>query len=117
MIDPAAILIPILLAAQAQPAEAAGDRVDTGGEETTAVEKAQTQDDDKIICSHRPLSRRQRLLVVAFFRLYAKCKWVLNLVRGQAGRSACEGWGDALSAIARARPFDRASWKGPAARF
>jgi inorganic pyrophosphatase len=73
--------------------------------------------DDKIICSHRPLSRRQRLLVVAFFRLYAKCKWVLNLLRGQAGRNACEGWGDALSAIARARRFDRAGWKGPAIRF
>ena len=73
--------------------------------------------DDKIICSHHPLSRRQRLLLVAFFRLYAKCKWLLNLVRGQAGRNACEGWGDALSAIARARPFDKASWKGPAARF
>ncbi len=73
--------------------------------------------DDKLICSHRPLSRLQRAMVLAFFRLYAKCKWFLNLVRGQTGRNACEGWGDAASAIARARPFDKASWKGPTTGF
>jgi inorganic pyrophosphatase len=73
--------------------------------------------DDKLICSRRPLSRRQRLMVLNFFRLYAKCKWLLNRVRGQAGRNACEGWGDALSALARARPFDQATWKGPTVGF
>ncbi len=73
--------------------------------------------DDKLICSRRPLSRRQRLMVLNFFRLYAKCKWLLNRVRGQAGRNACEGWGDALSALARARRFDRGTWKGPTVGF
>lgn len=73
--------------------------------------------DDKLICSHRPLGPWQRRLVLAFFRLYSKCKWVLNLVRGRPGRNACEGWGDAESAIARASPRPADGWKGPSVPF
>lgn len=73
--------------------------------------------DDKLICSDRPLNEWQRRGVLAFFRLYARCKWLLNLVRGQPGRNACEGWCDVEAAIARARPRDHTTWKGPTVRF
>ncbi|MCK5481239.1 MAG: inorganic diphosphatase [Gammaproteobacteria bacterium] len=73
--------------------------------------------DDKLICSHHPVGRRQRLLVLLFFSFYAKCKWLLNLIRGRAGRNACEGWGDAKAAIARARPRTEVAWKGPTIPF
>ncbi len=69
--------------------------------------------DDKIICSHYPLSRWQKAMILAFFNLYAKCKWLLNLTRGRPGRNACEGWGDAEAAVARARPRDAVNWTGP----
>ena len=73
--------------------------------------------DDKLICSHHPVGRKQRLLVLLFFSFYAKCKWLLNLIRGRAGRNACEGWGDAKAAIARARPRTEVAWKGPTIPF
>ena len=73
--------------------------------------------DDKLICSRRPLGHWQKFLVLAFFHFYSKCKWLLNLARGRAGRNACEGWGDAESAIARASPRDIATWKGPTVPF
>ena len=60
--------------------------------------------DDKLICSNHPVGRWQRLRVLLFFTIYAKCKGLLNLIRGRNGRNACEGWGDAKAAIARARP-------------
>jgi inorganic pyrophosphatase len=60
--------------------------------------------DDKLICSHRPLSDRERRMVLRFFRFYAKCKGLLNFLRRRPGRNACEGWRDAESALARARP-------------
>lgn len=60
--------------------------------------------DDKLICSHHPVGQWQRYHVLFFFTVYAKCKWLLNLIRGQAGRNACEGWGDPEAAIARAKP-------------
>lgn len=60
--------------------------------------------DDKLICSYHPVGRWQRTLVLLFFSFYARCKWLLNLFRGQSGRNACEGWGDPKAAIARARP-------------
>jgi len=73
--------------------------------------------DDKLICSRRPLGHWQKFLVLAFFHFYSKCKWLLNLARGRAGRNACEGWVDAESAIARASPRDMATWKGPTVPF
>jgi inorganic pyrophosphatase len=68
--------------------------------------------DDKLICSHLPMSHRQRRMVLRFFHFYARCKGLLNLVRRRPGRNACEGWGDARAAIARARPRDD-TWRGP----
>lgn len=72
--------------------------------------------DDKLICSHEPLSPKQRRRVLRFFHFYAKCKGLLNLLRRRPGRNACDGWCDAKAAIARARARD-ASWKGPLVPF
>ncbi len=72
--------------------------------------------DDKLICSTRPLSDAERARVLRFFHFYAKCKGLLNFVRGRPGRNACEGWRSAEQAIARAEPRqDR--WKGPEVTF
>ena len=73
--------------------------------------------DDKLICSPHPISDVQRRRVLAFFRLYARCKWWLNLVRGRAGRNASGGWGEARAAIARARPRADSDWSGPTIPF
>ena len=72
--------------------------------------------DDKLICSHGPLTAAQRSRVLAFFHFYAKCKGVLNLVRRRPGRNACGGWSDAHDAIGRARPTP-ARWRGPSIPF
>ena len=60
--------------------------------------------DDKLVCAERPLTSSERRRVVRFFHVYAFCKGILNVLRGQRGRSRCEGWGDAAAAIARAVP-------------
>lgn len=60
--------------------------------------------DDKLICSAHPPSPREREQVLRFFRVYARCKSLLNLWRGRPGRNACEGWITTGEAIARARP-------------
>jgi len=72
--------------------------------------------DDKLICSREPLSGGERRRVLRFFRLYAKCKGLLNWLRRRPGRNACEGWCDAGEAIARAQPRD-ATWRGPPVPF
>ena len=72
--------------------------------------------DDKLICSTRPLTATEQARVMWFFRFYAKCKGVLNFVRGRPGRNACEGWRSAEQAIARARPRQD-MWKGPLVKF
>jgi len=72
--------------------------------------------DDKLICATSPLSRGQRRRVLLFFRFYALCKGLLNIVRCQRGRTRCEGWCDADSAISRARPTPD-TWSGPKIRF
>ena len=72
--------------------------------------------DDKLICSDHPLRADERRNVIRFFRLYAKCKGFLNLLRHRPGRNACDGWCDAADAIARARPRD-ATWQGPTVPF
>jgi inorganic pyrophosphatase len=70
--------------------------------------------DDKLICSYGPLGPGRRFLILLFFKLYARCKGLLNYLRGRAGRNACEGWCDAAEAIARARPRSRhPEWAGP----
>jgi inorganic pyrophosphatase len=72
--------------------------------------------DDKLICSARPVSASERRRVLAFFRLYAVCKGLLNLARRRPGRNACDGWLEAARAIARARARD-AAWRGPQVPF
>jgi len=73
--------------------------------------------DDKLICSHRPLKPVCRKLILFFFHFYALCKRLLNIYRGRSGRTVCEGWGKAESAIARARPQKKTVWSGPAVPF
>jgi inorganic pyrophosphatase len=73
--------------------------------------------DDKLICSQHPIGASQKALVLAFFRFYAVCKHLLNLIRGQAGRNACEGWANSTDAIARASPRIDNDWKGPSISF
>jgi inorganic pyrophosphatase len=68
--------------------------------------------DDKLICSHVPLQPSQRRKLLRFFRFYATCKGLLNLLRRRPGQNACEGWLEAREALARARPRD-ANWRGP----
>ena len=60
--------------------------------------------DDKLICSHSPISGSDRRNILLFFKVYAACKGLLNVLRGQKGRSSCNGWGEAADAIARAVP-------------
>ena len=69
--------------------------------------------DDKIICSDRPIGQRQRCFVLLFFRFYAKCKGLLNFLRGCSGRNDCTGWFEAKTAIERASPRDDVPWTGP----
>ena len=72
--------------------------------------------DDKLVCSEGPISFRQRQRVLRFFAFYARCKWLLNAVRRQPGRNACDGWLEASQALGRARPRDHA-WRGPSVTF
>jgi len=70
------------------------------------------QDDDTLVCSEHPPSAAEIRNVLRFFRFYAGCKGLLNLLRGRPGRNACEGWCDAADALARARPLPP-QWVGP----
>jgi inorganic pyrophosphatase len=72
--------------------------------------------DDKLICSETDVSPRTRRRLLAFFRVYSLCKRLLNLLRGRSADGHCAGWGDAASALARARLRDR-TWRGPPVRF
>jgi inorganic pyrophosphatase len=73
--------------------------------------------DDKIICGNRPIDRRQRFLILLFFKFYAKCKGVLNFFRGQPGRNACMGWLEAGTAIAMAKLRSELNWRGPTIHY
>jgi len=99
-----------------------GSRLPYGSRVTTRAYAAVGQTDrgmydDKLICSSRPLTARQKVLVLGFFRLYARCKWLLNLMRGRPGRNACEGWCDPNAAIGRAIPRSLDNWRGPSIPF
>jgi inorganic pyrophosphatase len=72
--------------------------------------------DDKLICSDYRPSPLECQNVLRFFRLYAKCKGLLNVWRRRPGRNACEGWCEATQALARARPRHDA-WKEPPIEF
>jgi inorganic pyrophosphatase len=67
--------------------------------------------DDKLICSDHSPDAVQRHKILQFFHFYAKCKGLLNIWRGRPGRNACEGWCEAIHALARARPRDE-RWRG-----
>jgi inorganic pyrophosphatase len=73
--------------------------------------------DDKLICSTRPLVPWQRFSVLIFFRIYARCKGILNFFRRSPGRNRCEGWCRAEEAIGRARPREQTEWQGPLIPF
>ena len=60
--------------------------------------------DDKLVCASEPITLADRRNLLIFFNVYAQCKGLLNVLRGQRGRSSCQGWGDAAEAIARAVP-------------
>jgi len=72
--------------------------------------------DDKLVCSNHPPTPAEKALVLRFFRFYARCKGLLNFVRGRPGRNACEGWRTAAQAMARARPRQD-SWQGPSVKY
>lgn len=73
--------------------------------------------DDKLIGSTEPLRPFQARRVLWFFRFYAFCKGVLNILRNARGGFArCEGWGDADAAWARSVPR-RGDWRGPTIPF
>ena len=72
--------------------------------------------DDKLIFAAEPLVEAERQRVLRFFRLYARCKGLLNRWRRRPGRNACDGWIDARTALARARPRP-ASWRGAPVPF
>jgi inorganic pyrophosphatase len=72
--------------------------------------------DDKLVCSGGPLTAKESAFVLRFFRFYARCKGVLNFLKGRPGRNACEGWRSAREAIARARPRQE-SWQGPPVKY
>lgn len=72
--------------------------------------------DDKLICSESPLSVFERENILRFFRFYAKCKGLLNILRRRPGLNASGGWCEATQALARARPRDD-SWAGSPIKF
>jgi len=65
--------------------------------------------DDKLICSPEPPSPAEIDRVLRFFRFYARCKGLLNLLRRRPGRNAYDGLCTAEWALDRARPLP-ASW-------
>lgn len=67
--------------------------------------------DDKLICARTAITAAERRNILRFFHVYAFCKGILNVLRGQRGRSRCEGWGEASAAIARAAPTEKCEQK------
>lgn len=65
--------------------------------------------EDKLVCATRSVSAAERRSVLLFLRWYARCKSLLNAMRGKAGRVRFGAWEDAAPAIARARPVNRQS--------
>jgi inorganic pyrophosphatase len=49
------------------------------------------EQDDKVVCSHTPLTKWERLQVSLFFWVYARIKRVLNQVRGVRGVTTYRG--------------------------
>ncbi|MDQ3186199.1 MAG: inorganic diphosphatase [Pseudomonadota bacterium] len=72
--------------------------------------------DDKLVCSDYLPGPSEQQRILQFFHFYAKCKGMLNIWRRRPGRNACEGWCEAIQALARARPR-AAMWQGPPPGF
>ncbi len=72
--------------------------------------------DDKLICSEGAPSVAECERILRFFRLYARCKGLLNIWRRRPGLNACGGWCEATYALARARPRND-SWAGSSIAF
>ena len=72
--------------------------------------------DDKLICSTMPIGPREQRQMLQFFRVYARCKGLLNWWRRRPGRNGCDGWIDAGLALGRANPRTD-GWKGPKVEF
>ncbi len=72
--------------------------------------------DHKLVCSAHEPSAAQMRFVRHFFAVYAQAKAVLNRLRGQGGRHACDGWCAAAEALAQARTLP-SDWHGPTVRF
>jgi inorganic pyrophosphatase len=85
------------------PRLAAGTRVKVNAYGAVGLSE-RFMSDDKLICSNAPITGADRRNLLFFFKVYAACKGLLNVLRGQKGRSRCDGWGDAVAAISRAVP-------------
>jgi len=46
--------------------------------------------DDKLVCGAHPLTPAEKAFVLRFFRFYAKCKGMLNFVRGHPGATCAK---------------------------
>ena len=57
--------------------------------------------DDKVVCGVSAPTPSQRRNLLRFFRLYARCKGLLNVWRRRPGRNGCDGWCTAHFAIGR----------------
>jgi len=99
------------------PRLAAGTRVQVNAYGAVGLSE-RFMSDDKLICSLAPITDSDRRNILRFFKFYAACKGFLNILRGQKGRSRCDGWGDAAAAIARAVPVgDTATLQVPKIGF
>ncbi|WP_332670891.1 inorganic diphosphatase [Aromatoleum sp.] len=97
------------------PRRARGTRLRTLAWGAVTLTDRGMSDDKLVCCDHRP-SPADCADVLRFFRFYAKCKGLLNLWRRRPGRNACDGWCEAVDAVARARPRD-SYWRGPTVGF
>ncbi len=69
--------------------------------------------DDKLVCSRNRPSAAEWQQVLRFFRFYARCKGLLNLILWRPGRNGCDGWRSAAQALARARPVAQGTPRPP----
>jgi inorganic pyrophosphatase len=81
----------------------AGTRIETTAYGAVGLSE-RFMSDDKLVCDDLPILDSDRRKILQFFRFYAFCKGILNRIRRQPGRSSCDGWGEASTAIARATP-------------
>lgn len=53
--------------------------------------------DPKLVCAERAPTRAERVLILAFFQLYARVKVLARLARGSRGPTECRGWRELAS--------------------